>query len=376
MNTKPLSILIVDDSQDDADIFKKLLNRSKPNGYHIIHSSTAKDAYQALDKNEFDCVLIDYMLSQTNGLDFIRQIREAGNDVSVIAVSGSGNEQIAVEALKLGAQYYLSKKILESSLLEIAIENAINETRFKRKTEEKNKELKEFTQVAAHDLQAPLRRIQMFSRFLVDDVKSNSVEDVESDVNAILSSVDNMQSLLNSLVEFTRIGRSATDHSPVSLRGVVDKALENLEVDIKNKNASVIWDEEKMPIIYGHESALIQLFQNLISNSIKFNQSEAPHVKIELENQKEKHKFSILDNGIGIDETQFNKIFSPLCKLNLQKDYAGSGIGLATCKRVVEQHEGEIWVDSTPGNGSVFHLTLNAFENDNLTPKLKINRPA
>jgi len=169
-----------------------------------------------------------------------------------------------------------------------------------------------------------------------------------------------MQILINDLLQYSRVGTRGKPFSPTDMDAVVEAARANLRVAIEESGAEVSADS--LPTVMGDQSQLVQLFQNLISNAIKFHGGETPRVHVGAERRGGDWIFSVRDNGIGIEEQYLERIFVIFQRLHARKEYSGTGIGLAVCKKIVERHGGKIRVESEPGKGSTFYFTLRAAE--------------
>lgn len=360
MGRGELRILIIDDSAADARLLQAHLEQIGLASVECTHVRTAEDGLKRLADEDFDCVLLDYRLGGVNGLDVLDQIRQAGHDIAIVLASGNGDERIAVTAIQRGAQDYLVKGRLTPAAVELAVWNAMDRVALTRELRDQQHEMRDFAHAAAHDLQAPLRRIVSYSQLVVDDAPDSLSEETRRWLEVIGSSAQQMSNLLQSLLEFARIGRSQIELQPVPLSEIVSEATGLLETDLREQSAEVRVDT--LPTVLGHRVTLTQLFQNLISNALKFRGDSHPLVEISAEEDDSGWVVSVHDHGIGIDASQFDRIFKPFQRLHSTAEIEGSGIGLATCRRIVEQHGGRIWVESSPEKGATFSFCLKAVE--------------
>ena len=220
----------------------------------------------------------------------------------------------------------------------------------------KNKELEQFTYIASHDLQEPLRSLVSFSELLKAEYGAQLGADGNASVDFISKSATRMQDLVKGLMDYSRIGR-ASAQTDVDCNRLVKEVLADLSLLIKEKNAVVT--VQNLPVLPGYEIELRILFQNLIDNALKFTRKDVPpEISISALYCEGDWLFSIRDNGIGISEPDRKKIFTIFKRLHNRDDYVGTGIGLSLCKKIVDVHGGAIWVDSQPGEGSTFNFII------------------
>ncbi len=225
--------------------------------------------------------------------------------------------------------------------------------------EELNKELQDFAFVASHDLREPLRKIRTFGDMLVAKSGASLDEGSRDYLMRMQKAVARMQDLLNALLGYSRVSTKMEPLRETNLRRSVETALSNLEIMIKEKNAGI--DIDELPIIIADRVQMVQLFQNMIENALKFNREDEPRVKIygKVKDEGKTCEICVEDNGIGFEENYVNKLFVPFQRLHGRDDgYAGTGMGLAICRKIVKRHGGEITARSKPGKGTTFIVTL------------------
>ncbi len=226
-----------------------------------------------------------------------------------------------------------------------------------------NAELDEFTYIASHDLQAPLRTIVNYGGFLSEDVGDDLPTQAKEDLGRIVRAGEAMQHLIDDLLMLSRAGRFDLHFDPLPLGACVDAALESLDETIRECDAVVTRDE--LPVVVGDQRLLTQLLQNLISNALKFvPEGRTPEVHVSAEESETGWVFGVRDNGIGIEAQYVEKVFQAFKRLHGVGAYTGTGIGLAICRRAVERHAGRIWVVSTPDAGAHFRFTLGTDQED------------
>ena len=219
-----------------------------------------------------------------------------------------------------------------------------------------NQELQQFAYIASHDLQSPLKTISNYLS-LLENKHSNQLDaEALRLIGVSTAAADRMRNLINDLLDFSRVGSDVALRQ-VDLRELVDEILEEQQAEIQATGAVV--DLGSLPTIMGHRTDLKQLFQNLISNALKYRRpTVAPRVSIQVTDEGHQYRFAIRDNGIGIDRQYFERVFQIFQRLHGRNQYSGTGIGLATCKKVIDIYGGQIWIDSTVGQGTTFYFTI------------------
>ena len=219
-----------------------------------------------------------------------------------------------------------------------------------------NAELQEFAYVASHDLQEPLRVISGFVQLLSDRYTQQLDETGQEFIGYVVDGSERMKVLINDLLDYSRVGTQGKELEPLECAGALEQAMSNLRVAIDESGARVTHDS--LPRVNGDFNQLSQVFQNLISNAIKFRSEDAPAIHITSVMMGGSCVMSVTDNGIGIDPRHADRIFGMFKRLHGRGEYPGTGIGLAICSKIVERHAGKIWVESEPGKGATFSFTL------------------
>jgi PAS domain S-box-containing protein len=226
-----------------------------------------------------------------------------------------------------------------------------------------NAELQQFAYVASHDLQEPLRMMSSYTQLLEKRYGSKLDQDAREFMNFVVDGATRMKQLIEDLLAYSRVGTRGRELRPVSSLVALDKALVNLRGAIEASGASVTHDAP--PEVRADETQLVQLLQNLVGNAIKFRKKEEPcRIHVSAEDAGGEWRFSVSDNGMGIEPQYFERIFMVFQRLHTRDEYPGTGIGLAICKKVVDRHGGRIWVESEPGKGSKFFFTLPKVPNE------------
>lgn len=224
--------------------------------------------------------------------------------------------------------------------------------------ERSNEELERFAYVASHDLSEPLRMVSGFVSLLQSRYADRLDDDAGEFMRYIVDGVERMQALIRDLLSYSRVGRAELEHEPVAMGPLVQRVLEGMQTSIDETDATI--EVGDLPTVRGDASQLVQLVQNLVVNALKFTGGEPPVVRITAARDGDEWAFAVADEGIGIDPEFDERIFQVFQRLHAPNEYPGTGVGLAICRAIAERHGGRIWVESTPGEGSVFRFTLPA----------------
>jgi light-regulated signal transduction histidine kinase (bacteriophytochrome) len=224
--------------------------------------------------------------------------------------------------------------------------------------ERSNKDLQQFAYVASHDLQEPLRMVSSYVQLLQRRYQGKLDDDADDFIGFAVDGATRMQNLIQGLLSYSRINTHGNPLSLTDIEEVFGQVLTNLALAIAESGAKIT--HESLPKVEADATQLVQLFQNLIANAIKFCNRRPPQIHVTAKRKASDWVFSIRDNGIGLDPDYADRIFTIFQRLHSRMDYPGTGLGLAICKRIVERHGGSIWVTSTPGQGATFHFTLPA----------------
>lgn len=276
-----------------------------------------------------------------------REVRWANVTVSAMR-DAEGTAQYLICAIEDISERKRVQEMLQASLE--------TQTRYAEELTRSNAELEQFAYVASHDLQAPLSTIAGYAQLLEKRCHNQLDARANKFIGNIVNSCGRMQALIDDLLEYSRVGISQKGFELIDCNQVFEDACANLQLAVRKNQASVTRGD--LPRVTGDGFQLLQLFQNLIGNAIKYRSSEAPVVLFGAVRQGDNWVFSVQDNGIGIAEEYHQRIFQIFQRLHTQKDYSGTGIGLAICQRIVDRHGGRLWVESEPGRGSTFYFSV------------------
>lgn len=325
--------------------------------------------------------LIPNMKSVPLGLDFYL-IAQIGVMICVVSITYLAHEgqQMLITALEE------KNKTLEAQQITIAeqkeqLRQAKELERVKAALLESNKSLQSFASAVSHDLKQPLINIQSFSEILKDCLKKEEHLDgmIKESLEYILQNTQSMLQLIQDLLKYARFSQEGNFQLEMTdVNKVIEQIEKYLHLQIKEANATI--ETQDLPIIQSAPSLLTQVFQNLICNAIKFRKKETKlHITIKVVEQENDYLFSVTDNGIGIEKIFSEKIFQPFKKLHSKYEYPGSGIGLSNCEKIINKHEGKIWVESELGKGTTFYFTItkkpftyDIFEKPAIEPSLPV----
>jgi two-component system sensor histidine kinase/response regulator len=372
-----IKILICDDSAADRKLIKAYLRPGKDSEFMIQEAGREQEIREALDKGGIDLVIMDILMPDKSGMEWLKEIDEK-RIAPVIILTGFGSEEIAVQSIHEGAIDYIPKSSLTREKLLGAIKLAFERWRRVNAEEElkkhmkelqrANRDLEDFTSTVSHDLKAPLRSIQAFSMLLMEDYADKLDETGRDYLNRVKEAVERMVTLIEDLLTLSRVGRKFTEVEAVDLNELLEEIKSDLSARIEERGGEVVV-AGKLPTLSTQRVWMKELFMNLIDNGLKFNKSEKPRVEVSCEEitavikfirdiSKGDWLFKVKDNGIGIEEKYQARIFNLFERLHSQSEYEGTGAGLAICKKIVEELGGIIHVESTPGEGSTFYFVI------------------
>ena len=273
------------------------------------------------------------------------------------------SSNIQDESNNLMATLFMITDVTERKKAEIKLKKSYDEMEIKvnQRTEElkkSNRELELFAHVASHDLQAPLRTITGFTKLLTKKSENKLDKEELEYLKFISDGSEKMKSLIEDLLEYSKVSSTKLVYEEFDVNKLIDELIINLDAIIKENRARIIY--QNLPIVKGKQIQIYQLFQNLISNALKFHGEKSTTIEISCAKDNDNFIFKVTDDGIGIDPENIERIFLVFQRLHTPEEYPGTGLGLAVCKKIVERHGGTIWVESEVNQGSSFYFTLPA----------------
>ncbi|MEP5729663.1 MAG: response regulator [Sulfitobacter sp.] len=355
LKSKKTRVMLVEDNADDREQIAWMLSEGD-SGFEVDAVATGLDALAHFDTIQPDCVILDYRLETEDGVDILAQFKQRALYCPVIMLTGQGNEEVAATAIKLGAADYLIKQRLSKTYLATAVQNAISRSALEAKVATQEAERRQFLNILVHDLREPLRNVSQMAEIAVEDVETSAVEDMKEMLNSQMTVANRANDLLGTLNDYAMLDGDVA-FTQVSLTDAAIAAKDNLKILIAEKNAEV--EIADLPYVTGHFPQLVQLFQNLIGNGIKYNLNGTPKITLARNGVSVAgYLISLTDNGVGIPAKDLEEVFRPLKRFWRQDEFEGTGLGLAICQKIMERHKGRIWCSSVENEGSSFNMVF------------------
>ena len=380
----PATVLIVDDTPANVRVLAEYLDG------HGFNVTVAQDGEEGLERARFgrpDLVLLDAMMPGWDGFETCRRLKAdpATSAIPVIFMTALSDVGDKVRAYEAGGIDYITKPFHAEEVLarvntHLALRNMQRqlqernealqrEVRERQRAEQvlaersrelarSNAELERMAYVASHDLQEPLRMVASYVQLLERRYMGQLDADAHEFIGFAVDGARRMQALIDDLLTISRVDTKGRPLQRIDLGESLDAALRSLRICIDERHAVV--HAGPLPAVLGDAAQLTQVFQNLLSNAVKFCQAGAPRVEISARRDGALWRICVRDNGIGVPEEHRERIFGMFQRLHGRREYAGTGIGLAICQKVVERHGGTIWVEAAQGGGSAFMFTLQA----------------
>ena len=348
-----LQILVIDDSEDDRLLYQRCLKRSEGARYAVSETANGEDGLARIEEEKFACVLLDYSLPGRNGVEILKRIRAKHPFVPVVMMTGFGNEKVAVAAMQGGAQNYISKSTIDPQTLAHVIQVAIQHCGMQSRIFGQRESLELFARALAHNLKEPVRTI----RTLLDLVNAEASFEgrVKEHFQSIRYAAERLNGLMDTVHIYTRLDASEPTKVEVcDVTLLVEAAKENIGYLIRGRQAVITCPP--LPRISINREQGVQIFQNLLGNAIQ-NCAATPRIVISATEALDHWVFRVSDNGPGIGKEDAEKLFKPFNRMS-RHDLQGPGLGLATCRRILELHGGKIWCETEIGKGADFIFTV------------------
>jgi signal transduction histidine kinase len=369
---KPLRVLIIEDSENDALMLLRELRRS---GYVPTYERVycAADMIAALEKQQWDIIISDFIMPQFSGLEALKLVKEKNIDAPFIILSGKISDETAIIAMKAGAADYIMKDNL--ARLSPAIERELQETSVRREREKTSSALKareeelailkqinqlkdEFVGLVSHELRTPLTVILGALSTVITEGDKLSRREIKQLIGDAYSEAELLSEILGNLLELARAqaNRLQINEEPVNIRETIDTVVKKKAKQALSRRLVIDCDESIT--LTADRVRLQRILYNLLDNAIKYSEPETK-IEVFVRLNNDEVLIGIRDHGIGIPSEKLGKLFEPFQRLEQQNGKTvGTGLGLVVCSRLVEAHGGRLWVESQPGKGSTFQFTL------------------
>ncbi len=393
MNQQLISILLIEDNPEDAFFLQRLLKGSQISNFQVSHFDYLAKAISHLENATCDLILLDLLLPDSQGLETLLNIQQKAPDIPIAILTGMNDQQLAMEALRKGAQDYLIKGQVTTELLtqsiRYAIERKIIQKELKKRTEKLdktnqqlkkrteeleavNQELKAFSYTVSHDLRNPLTSLKGILFLWQEKYKDRFDTQDEQWLDMMNRSCNRMNQLIQDLMLFSHVEKQKAYLSDVNLSLLANQIIQQLEMKYPDQKVEAIVESNIMAV--ADENLVYIALENLLNNAFKYSQKqEKVRIEVgsllnpdsqELENNQGEEisqkqlVYFVADNGVGFDMKNADKLFIPFERLHNTNEFEGTGIGLATVQRIIKRHGGKIWANSEVGKGSTFYFTI------------------
>ena len=356
-----LNILLVDDKEENLISLESILDDPKRN---LLKAFSGNEALKIAFESEIAVILLDVQMPEMDGFEVARILKEnpKTKDIAVIFVTAiSKEEKYTLQGYEEGAVDYLHKPLdINIVKAKVGVFEKLYRSKhdlkiYVEKTQQINKQLDEFVYIVSHDLKAPLRGLASVTTFLEDELGTDLKPEVRDLLDMVKSRTARMQSLIDGILHYSRMANNRTEKEIVKLGDVIANIIDLLSVPSHVR----IEYPDHLPELFDEKIKLHEVFQNLISNAINYNNKEKAEVKLSCIDKSTHYEFSVADNGIGIKTEHFEKIFGVFQTLQSKDKKESTGIGLTIVKKIIEQQGGKVWVESDFGKGATFKFTWN-----------------
>lgn len=348
------SILNVDDYEPARHARTKVLTHA---GFEVKEAGTGQQALQIAAQDRVELIVLDVNLPDISGFEVCRRLKldpiTAAIPVLHLSATSTRPEQ-QVTGLESGADSYLTEPV-DPAVLVATIKALLRARTAEEGLRRSNEELRHFAYMVAHELNEPLRNVATYVQLLARRYEGKLDAEADEFISFSVAGVKRIQAFIQDVLSFSQAASPDAKYSMVSCETALHTALFGLQTAIEQAGAVVTSDP--LPTVMGNDLRLSVVFKNLIGNALKYRGSEPPRIHIGVTRLGDAWQFTVQDNGIGIDQKYWDSIFAMFKRLH-GEEYTGTGIGLALCKKIIENHGGQIWVHSEPGRGSTFYFTL------------------
>lgn len=360
-NGATLRVLLIEDNPDHAELIQRQLEIASDRTIHFKRCDLLAAGLDELGVAQYDVLLLDLGLPDSDLPDTVRRAVSAVPAIPIVVLTSLGDAELGVSAVQQGAQDYLVKTQINPDMLMRSLRYAIERKRtrleverYAAELERSNRDLERFARVVSHDLKSPLAVIQMDLSMLASKLERDP-DAAREYLESAVEQARQMSDTVDGVLQLARVQQTAPRLEPVDSESVLNRALECLRREIDESAAEITHDQ--LPIVRGEETLFIQLFQNLLQNSIKYRRDLRPRIHVSAELYDHEWVYSVADDGVGIAPEDRERVFGMFERAQ-ENSKAGAGIGLATCQRIVQHHGGRIWVDANEPHGTIFYFSI------------------
>ncbi|MCA9261336.1 MAG: response regulator [Planctomycetales bacterium] len=343
-------MVVVDDDSLDREAIIRMLGSQ----YVVFQASTASEGIEAVRSYQPHCVLLDYRLPDMDGIDALTLLAVYG--APIVMLTGQGDEELAVESMKVGAFDYLPKHRLKEARLVGAVARAIESSELRQRVAESQRELEDFVGAASLDLEDPLSAIGGLLQATIRAVSEKLDEQQICELKKAGKLAAELQSRMRKLVAFVQQSEMDVEFGDVSLDEVLESARASLSSEFEETRAELL--ATRLPVVRASREPIENVVRSLLENALRFRGDVAPVIRVSAKLEHVEWLISVRDNGVGVPAEHRETIFAPLQRLHRGK--SGHGLGLASCRRIVRRLGGRIWVAEAEGGGADFRFTLPA----------------
>jgi two-component system, sensor histidine kinase and response regulator len=394
MNQKLFNVLLVEDNLGDAFLIQEQFKSAKTFEYRIVHVEYLDKAIAYLKQYSFDVILLDLSLPDSQGIETLKTLAKKAFQVPIVILTGMNDEELAIQAVRQGAQDYLVKGQVMGKVLVHALRYAIERKRIEEKLKTRtnqlealNQELEAFSYTVSHDLRNPLTVVKGMATLLKQKYDAEQRDEKEQHyLKHICDASDRMEQIIKDLLILSQVKKSALEIKPVDLSSLASIICDRLQHQQVARKVNLTIQPQIIAI--GDEHLLMHALENLLHNAWKYTaKKQYPCIEVgvidsnpaevsknlsktNLETISDLHQrnrirsayrnliYFIRDNGLGFDMKSAEQLFTPFHRLDNAKKFEGNGIGLAIVQRIIHRHDGRIWAEATEGEGATFYFTL------------------
>jgi signal transduction histidine kinase len=352
-----LTILVIDDDRADRKLVRRLISAFSAEA--TVSEADSMELAPDIDAAEFDGIFLDNMLPGRTGVECLSALRARWPRAAIFLMTSHGDEILAKTAILSGATDYIAKSALSRNSVSRMLVNGVQKARAAWKLEQQHRDLSTFSEVLVHDFRAPIRAAVFLSEQIEEDLSDGAMDEARAGLQILRKSSQQMLDLITSLSDHNRLDREMR-RDAVRPSDLVERALAALACEIAGSDARIVLDLDEAPEwITCDPPQIVQVIQNLVANALKYSGDAIPEINIAaVPSGKTGALFEIEDNGIGIDERYRERVFEPFRRIEGTRPVSGSGLGLATCRKILTRHDGRIWCEESASGGSVFRFFI------------------